>query len=183
MGLFVKIYIPIYGRFVFISMGQTDEELLESFKECEVRKSEKEVKTLKLSSSCDGRGGILKSTDGIIRMSVYDDSDPYLRGVMAHEIQHCVFRMLGAIGFAHHEDSDEAYAYLTGFIHQEFLEAIQSSEEDSEEKGHQKDAGGLVTIDVSRLNRFLDDETRELLIKRDLERGIYTNTHDESRKI
>lgn len=136
MGLFVKIYIPIYGRLVFISLGQTNEELLESFKECEVHKPEKEAKSLQLHATCDGRGGILKSTDGIIRMSEYDDTDPYLRGVIAHEIQHCVFRMLGAIGFAHHEDSDEAYSYLTGFIHQEFLEAIQfsTSEEESSEE-------------------------------------------------
>ena len=132
MSLFVTIYIPIYGRMVLISLGQTDEELLDCFKGCEVKNPKKEVKSIQLSATCDGRGGIMKGTDGIIRLSEYDDTDPYLRGVLAHEIHHCVFRMLDALGFTHHEDSDEAYAYLTGFIHQEFLEAIQSNKEESD---------------------------------------------------
>ena len=126
MNMFITIPIEVYQRHVLISIGQSDEALLASLKQGKVREAEKELKSLSIGRKHDGRGGVLRCADGIIRLQSYDDADPYLRGLMAHEIHHCVFKMLDRIGFVHHHDSDEAYAYLTGYIHQEFLAALIS---------------------------------------------------------
>ena len=124
MNLFINIPISVYNRNLYISIGQTDDVLYSTLDfECG-RITKKDRNALVINPSNDGKGGIISTGDGIIRLEKYDDADPYLRNVMAHEIFHVVFNMLADVGLKPNQSSDEAYAYLIGYIHQEFLKSF-----------------------------------------------------------
>lgn len=53
-------------------------------------------------------------------------------GCLAHEIEHAVFNILHAKGIIHTGESDEVYAYLTGFLFSEIDVCISTEREEIE---------------------------------------------------
>ena len=50
-------------------------------------------------------------------------------GNLIHEIEHCTFEILNSRGIKHSDDSDEAFAYLLGWLYEEIENFIQDEKE------------------------------------------------------
>ena len=62
---------------------------------------------------------IYTKEDGVFNRFIWFNHIPktiFDYSCLAHEVEHCVFHILDSIGVEHTMESDEAYAYLTGYI-------------------------------------------------------------------
>ena len=50
-------------------------------------------------------------------------------GTLLHEIEHCTFEILNSRGIKHTDESDEAFAYLFGWLYEEIEKFIQDEKE------------------------------------------------------
>lgn len=91
------------------SLGQTDEQLKKSLNKYKIEWTD----TLKLKSV--GRYVMLEGNQSVVRLDQVPESCADY-GTLQHEIFHAVDQILRHIGINLTEDSDEAYAYLIGYI-------------------------------------------------------------------
>lgn len=113
----------VYPFDIMFSINQSDSELKKSLKpKC---KDWKRVsKELILSESSQGRTLMTNGNQTIVRLCNYDGSPKQL-GILSHEIFHACTFILQEAGVVYTFDiSDEAYAYLIGWITQSFFENI-----------------------------------------------------------
>lgn len=108
----------VYPFDIMVSIGQSDDEL---------KKSLSKTKTKwKDVMKCEGDGRFVLNLDNtsIIRLRKYP-STPTDYGTIAHEIFHAVTFILDRVGMKLKLfSSDEAYAYLTGYITEKVYEKI-----------------------------------------------------------
>ena len=70
----------------------------------------------------EGSNGLclmLKRGSHIVRLKEDDGSSKW-RNTLSHEIFHVVCNIMSKVGIVLHDDSEEAYAYLIGYITGEF---------------------------------------------------------------
>lgn len=118
-GYFGVIPLSIYNCEIIYSVNQTDMQFKKSLEigvdppiiDTEVLKAAQQEGPLNNGKTVcnDFRHAC------IIRIFKPVDS-AHMRGVLAHEILHAVHYILGFKGMQLHDSSEEAYAYLTGFI-------------------------------------------------------------------
>ena len=107
-----KIGIPLYHANIYVFLG-TREDCAEAMRKAEVKEREIE-EWLENTKSYEG---MYHQEDDFrliwlqeIPMTVGKYSD------LVHEIEHATFYLLKSRGLQHTEESDEAYAYLSGYI-------------------------------------------------------------------
>lgn len=110
------IRLTVYPFDVMISLGEPDDKLFASLRKHGIDYNDTKLETY--SDTQRGRTVLFKGNQSLIRM--YELSyTPEWYGNLAHEVFHCVEFILDRIGMRLTLDSDEAYAYLIGYITKE----------------------------------------------------------------
>lgn len=113
------ISLVVYPFDVMVSLGESDEELRRSLKKVDTEWED--------NMQCTGIGRFYMNdrNQSIIRLSVYPKSNEDY-GTLSHEIFHAVTHILDRIGMRLILlKSDEAYAYLTGYLTTEIYKKIK----------------------------------------------------------
>jgi len=120
------IDLHIYPFNVMFSIGETDAELkeqLDGIAECLT------IPTLLQDLSLEKSGGMcycLPKGSTIIRLKANDGSAKWM-STLTHEIFHAVYYTMAFIGCKLGEKSEEAYAYLIGYITEQFWNELNLS--------------------------------------------------------
>jgi hypothetical protein len=126
-GLNFIIPLHIYPFDIMFSVGQTDKDFTKSLKLALPKSLYKEMKDntiFHLEPGCRGRTAIhLSGGQTIIRLPS-KPSTPQEFGTVSHEIFHGVDFIFNKIGIPLSEYSDEAYAYLIGYVTEKFYEEV-----------------------------------------------------------
>ena len=121
-----KIKIPIYRITVHLFFG-TEEDC----KKAIIADGETELVAQQWASGKDEyEGSFSVEDDGytLIWVRKFPESvGDY--GSLIHEIEHCTFEILNSRGIKHSDDSDEAFAYLLGWLYEEIENFIQDEKE------------------------------------------------------
>ena len=111
--MFFKITIGLYRTNLFVSVGQTYEDLLTSLKKNQV-KIPKYLSPMPETASA--RTVHFDDSSNLIEMPEVDfDSLDFFES-FSHEILHVVFDILNKRGFVLSIESEEAYTYLMGYL-------------------------------------------------------------------
>jgi hypothetical protein len=110
--------LKVYPFHVMFSFTQTDDELLKCLKKYNI---DTRGDSWKLEKTVRGRCVSFKDNQTLIRLRNYPKTTEDF-GVLAHEIFHAVSFIMYKVGMKLKIDcSDEAYAYLIGFLTEECL--------------------------------------------------------------
>jgi len=118
-----KIPLVIYPFDVFVSFNHNDKELYELIK----RNGSKEdlEPCFGLPDTSLGRAVLLPSNATILRIFGKRCNESELMGVIAHEVFHVVSYIMMRVGIPLEVMvSDEAYAYLTGYLVEQIFKAL-----------------------------------------------------------
>lgn len=124
-----KISIPLYRAAIHVFLG-TREECAEAMRKAEVKDREID----EWLNETKGYEGMYHEDDDFrliwlqeIPTTVGKYSD------LVHEIEHATFYLLKSRGLQHTEESDEAYAYLSGHIFEQIDSLIVELREENKE--------------------------------------------------
>ena len=116
--------LVIYPFDIMVSINQTDDELLKSVKRYDLKKDDIED-LLEMPKTMLGRTLMLLETNNtFIRLRV-KPKNPKEYGTLQHEIFHAVDFILRKIRITLSADSDEAYAYLIGYVTEKIYEKVK----------------------------------------------------------
>lgn len=117
------IPLVVYPFDVMFSFGQTDDELLKTLSKSLTDDEIKDKKLWSVEKNGDGRTVLFGSGQTLIRMpKVPKTCKEY--GALQHEIFHATEFILNHIGMSLCRKSDEAYAYLIGYLTTEIYKKI-----------------------------------------------------------
>ena len=113
------IPLIVYPFEVMLSIAQTNEELKNSLSRFGCDWSD----LLDLPPTCLGRTVMTDSSHTVIRFINRPETCQQY-GTLAHEIFHAVDFIFRRIGMTLSEDSDEAYAYMIGYLTEEIYKKL-----------------------------------------------------------
>lgn len=118
------VIIDIYNTGILFSVNQSDKKLTKIIKDYEFPDEQKVIDDI-----FDEKGNhTYTHKDGSIIIRLIDfDFDSLSYGVLAHEIFHAADILLEHKGLILTEGSEEAYAYLIGYITKEFYDFIETN--------------------------------------------------------
>lgn len=116
------INLVVYPFDVMISFGQTDDELKKALDRYKLNESDIDNAMFGSNKTSQGRAVTFSNNASLIRLRHFPvTSSDY--GNLAHEIFHCVTFIMETIGVKFDLNvSDEAYAYLIGYLTKEIYE-------------------------------------------------------------
>ena len=114
--------LVIYPFEVMVSFGQSDEMLLKTLSPF-LTQSEIESKNFSFRADEDAKALIFRCGQVLIRTQSIPKSI-YEYGTLQHEIFHAVSFVMERIGVKFCNKSDEAYAYLIGYLTREIYKQI-----------------------------------------------------------
>lgn len=103
----------IYPFDVVFSLGESDESFRRYMRRLKV--SEEDIKTMTVTARRNGHTG-MTDTGAIMVRTWSIPNTPHRCGVLAHEIFHAAHFILDRVGMRLSMDSDEAFAYLIGYL-------------------------------------------------------------------
>jgi hypothetical protein len=123
---FTVIGLPIYGGYVTVSINQTDAEFIRSYMKIWDRADKQAAQ-----SACDlvaqqivQEQGKTAHIQGNVIIRMYSDlKDPRDYNTLVHELFHATDFILDYRGLTLVDGSDEAYAYLIGYLMEKTMEA------------------------------------------------------------
>lgn len=123
------IALHIYPFDIMFSINESDLSVCNAVKDrlvdSDYKVFEEDDILFHMPTNCDGR--TVHNIEGgqtIVRLRS-KPNDPHGYSVVAHEIFHAVDFIMRRIGITLGSDSDEAYAYLIGYVTREFFKAIK----------------------------------------------------------
>jgi hypothetical protein len=120
----VVIPLVIYPFDVMVSCGQSDEELIKELTKKGVDAEEEKHLWQLASPTAPGRTAMFSRGQTILRLRNFPDTS-FDYGCLAHEVFHAVTFIMWKIGMKFKiMKSDEAYAYLVGYLTEQIMEVI-----------------------------------------------------------
>lgn len=117
------IPLVVYPFDVMISIGETNEDIDKRFKKYNLTAEDISLATF-TSHTVQGRTVMFSSNQTLIRLRNFPKS-PVDYGNLQHEIFHAVTFVMDRIGMVLKvEESDEAYAYLIGYLTREIYKRL-----------------------------------------------------------
>lgn len=123
LGFFVNL--DVWKFDVYVSLGQTHEEVIKHIPEMVDAKFKEDVIEILKGENPNADAYISKFENGAIFLRMYkfpEDADQY--GTLSHEIFHAIDEALRHKGFKHTASSREAYAYAIGYLTTQILNKI-----------------------------------------------------------
>lgn len=117
------IPLVIYPFDMMVSLGEPDDVLISKLKKAGVDVGDANIKSH--STTNRGRCVIFESGQTLIRMFQLKNT-PEWYGFLQHEVFHAVEFIMERIGMRLTIDSDEAYAYLIGYLTTEIYKRINN---------------------------------------------------------
>ena len=125
---FAYINVPIYGSTVIVSINQTDDELLKSVMKARGL-TDKTLAKLFISQVMRTESktlGLTSHIEGVCIVRVFDElKTPEEYNTLVHELFHATDFILDHRGMSLVNGSEEAYAYLIGFLMEKTMEACK----------------------------------------------------------
>lgn len=129
-----QLDVPIYEANVLFLLETTGEEWA-IFCDNEINKgklTDDEIKYFFNEIATDNYGGTTSSLDGGGYVVLIKQAhNPFC---FTHELYHCVDKILKERG-VEHSDNDEAYAYMVGWINEQYHKILKEFDEENENKG------------------------------------------------
>lgn len=99
----------VYPMDVLVLIGEDNEQVKKYLKKDEYQ--------YLLDNPLVGNGRAIYYSNGkcLLQLKYYPDTY-FWKGVLAHEIFHCVTHILGTVGMKHSSKTEEAYAYLIQYL-------------------------------------------------------------------
>ena len=121
-SIFKPVSIPIYRSTTFIAINLSDEQLKENLEKH--IDSKKTVKRLMKHSDLEDHQGITFFDGGysVVRYGSLEDAQDI--NIIAHESFHVACSIMRYISLDFSEDSEEAFAYLLGYITEQYQDII-----------------------------------------------------------
>lgn len=121
------IYIPLYDSIMVFSFGSSNKRLRKFLEDAKIKMTEDELKDLQLKPTEKGCCQMFKcGTIFVLMPCIPSLCVEY--GTLQHEIFHAVTMFLQRRGFKLKQGySDEAYAYLIGYITEEVYKEINKT--------------------------------------------------------
>ena len=114
------VSLGVYPFDVMVSIGESDEEVRKQLENRGINVSQTDFTH---SSQQSGRTAIF--SENVVLLRIYNSQKSAMwHGVLAHEIFHASEFVLERIGMRLTLDSDEAYAYLIGYLTEKIYEKI-----------------------------------------------------------
>lgn len=116
--VYYQFEVPIYNQPFFFCFGEK--------KACADYLKKRSLADLPIS----GVGGYFTSEDDLSMMGVFIEAErgswfpPETVSILSHELVHAIHFMLGRRGITLSDSSDEAYAYLQGYLMNKGLEVL-----------------------------------------------------------
>lgn len=123
---FTVIELPIYGGWVMVSINQTDNELVKSYMKVRemTDRTAAEIACSHVFRDSEITHGRTAHLNGNVMVRLYDElKTPYDYNTLAHELLHATDFILDFRGLSLVDGSDEAYAYLIGYLMEKTMEA------------------------------------------------------------
>ena len=129
--LILPIHIPIYGKKLVFIYGDDFKWFKKKFKkDLHTKNVKKELKSyLNLFKQLqeDPSNGSYCVHDGLKVIHVKEINDlPRLMSVVSHVLFHCIADIMDEVGVKLSDESEEAYAYLQGYLVQEIIEKLKT---------------------------------------------------------
>jgi hypothetical protein len=112
----------MYPVHFFVSVGQ-DFEIMKSDFKASYPNHEHGFKGGELDETCDGLTRLLNNVNVV--MVIFSKENPEVSHIV-HELFHATSAYMRRIGMPHGRKSEEAYAYLIGFLTEKFFEQYNS---------------------------------------------------------
>lgn len=125
---FTAIDLPIYGGWVIVSINQTDNEMINSYmKEREMTdRTAAELACSHVFRDSEITLGRTAHLSGNVIVRIYDElKSPREFNTLVHELLHATDFILDFRGLSLVDGSDEAYAYLIGYLMEKIMEAYK----------------------------------------------------------
>lgn len=125
----LKIEIKPYYKTLYVSIGIPEDKVISILKKKKLFNfTDKTSESLFLENiigNGDGRCTQLSNMKYFIHIGDHIKmATPIGISILVHELTHCVSFIFESIGMPHTSDSDEAYAYLLGYLVEEILNQI-----------------------------------------------------------
>lgn len=123
---FTCIDLPIYGGWVMVSINQTDNELVKSYMKMRemTDKTAAEMACSHVFRDSEITHGRTAHMNGNVMVRLYNDlKTPTDYNTLVHELLHATDFILDFRGLSLVDGSDEAYAYLIGYLMEKTMEA------------------------------------------------------------
>lgn len=118
------IPLVVYPFDIMVSFGETNEEIGKRLSKYGLTPDDIQLASF-TSETIEGRSVMFSSNQSLIRLR-YLPKKPKHFGYLQHEIFHCVSFILWRIGMPLEiEKSDEAYAYLIGYVTDEIYKKLK----------------------------------------------------------
>lgn len=125
-----KVFVikgEVYPFDILVSIGQTDKQFINTvckyLPESVVSEFERDISIFQFNPTTNARTTMLETGQTIIRMKSMPEKAKD-HGIIAHEIFHAVEFLFRYVNIPLTDSSNEAYAYLIGFITTKFYENI-----------------------------------------------------------
>lgn len=140
----ISIEVPIYQRQVVVCIGSVRSAAKALEKYCGADVSKEVIAAIECQDITNTNGvTLLTSTDDIVMwLGWFDNESVSSISLLCHELEHAVYFLLSdVVSMPHKDASDEAYAYLSGWLAGEILHRLKDEEsydEQQESKGAEK---------------------------------------------
>lgn len=119
--LFTWVRADVYKQTLWFSIGQTDQQLKKSLLKEVMNITKTQVDSIvdytsRESSMHMGRFSVAEGLHIIRLYDLPNVNDPYFHGILAHEVLHATFHILGYRGVELSDESEEAYTYLQDYF-------------------------------------------------------------------
>lgn len=129
----LKIHIPVYKTSLQVFFGTGEECVEAQRKDGRDERHIEEWRKANVSHEYNGAFSMGDDTYNLIWLNKYPETVEDF-GDLVHEIEHAVWYILDSRGLKHTEESDEAYAYLSGYIFCEIDDYLAQQREKEDEK-------------------------------------------------
>lgn len=119
---YFTIPLVVYPFQIIVSINETDDQLWKKLNKLGVD-AEEFTKCVFADEASVGSAILFPNSIGLIRLRAKPTS-PATKGCLAHEIFHIVVFVMNEVGMTLSTESDEAYAYLTGYLTTEIYKKL-----------------------------------------------------------
>lgn len=117
------VKLDIYNRDIMFSLGETDDEFAISIADFQHNKGD--LKKARIRNNVLGRCFISSCNAIVVRLPVFPETCEHF-GTLQHEIFHAICFVMGRAGIPLSESSEEAFAYLFGYVTEKIYDEINA---------------------------------------------------------